>query len=92
MVKNSIEREVLESLQDRESRRVTREEYLLDRKSKIKPPTQPVNYPDAKWHQIVSFIKSGFRILGYFIIPVDLGIAASVLVVSEIIGIVEELV
>ena len=21
--------------------------------------------PDAKWHQLVSFIKSGIRILGY---------------------------
>ena len=45
-----------------------------------------------KWHQIVSFIKSGIRIIGYVLIPFDLVIAASVLVVSEIIGIVEELV
>lgn len=48
--------------------------------------------PNQKWHQIVSFIKSGIRIIGYILIPFDLVIAASVLVVSEIIGIVEELV
>ena len=48
--------------------------------------------PNQKWHQIVSFIKSGVRIIGYILIPFDLVVAASVLVFSEIIGIVEELV
>ena len=48
--------------------------------------------PNQKWHQIISFIKSGIRIVGYVLIPFDLVIAASVLVFSEIIGIVEELV
>ena len=49
-------------------------------------------YPDAKKHQIVSFIKSGIRILGYVLIPFNLFWAASVLVVSELVGIIEELV
>jgi len=48
--------------------------------------------PDAKKHQIISFIKSGTRILCYIIIPFDLTLAASILVFSEFIGIVEELV
>ena len=48
--------------------------------------------PDQKWHQIISFIKSGIRIIGYCFIPFNLVIAAIILVVSEIIGIVEELV
>ena len=48
--------------------------------------------PNQKWHQIISFIKSGIRIVGYILIPFDLIVAASVLVFSEIIGIVEELV
>jgi len=48
--------------------------------------------PNQKWHQIISFIKSGIRIIGYILIPFDLIVAASVLVFSEIIGIVEELV
>ena len=48
--------------------------------------------PDPKKHQIISFIKSGVRILGYIFIPFDLGAAVTLLVVSESIGIVEELV
>jgi hypothetical protein len=51
-----------------------------------------MNYPDAKHHQLVSFIKSGIRLLGYILLPFDLGIAMGVLIVSEIIGILEELV
>ena len=48
--------------------------------------------PDPKNHQIVSFIKSGMRIIGYCFIPYNLGIAASILILSEIVGIIEELV
>tara|TARA_R110002060_G_scaffold5706_1_gene8806 strand:+ start:305 stop:598 length:294 start_codon:yes stop_codon:yes gene_type:complete len=48
--------------------------------------------PDQKWHQIISFIKSGVRIVGYCFIPFNLVIAAIILVISEIIGIIEELV
>ena len=48
--------------------------------------------PDPKKHQIISFIKSGVRILGYIFIPFDLGAAVTLLVVSEAIGILEELV
>tara|TARA_R110000803_G_scaffold2472_3_gene8409 strand:+ start:902 stop:1084 length:183 start_codon:yes stop_codon:yes gene_type:complete len=48
--------------------------------------------PDPKLHQIVSFIKSGVRILGYIAIPFNLTLAAIILVISELIGIIEELV
>jgi len=48
--------------------------------------------PDAKKHQLISFIKSGIRLLGYVLIPFNILIAVGVLVVSEIIGIIEELV
>ena len=51
-----------------------------------------MNYPDAKKHQIVSFIKSAIRILGYVAIPIDMALAAGILIVSEVIGIYEELV
>ena len=52
-----------------------------------------LNYmPDQKWHQIISFIKSGVRILGYIFIPFNLVIATIILILSEVIGIVEELV
>ena len=50
------------------------------------------NYPDAKKHQFVSFIKSGIRIFGYILLPISILAGASVLIVSEIIGIIEELV
>ena len=48
--------------------------------------------PDPKKHQIISFVKSGIRILGYLFIPFDLGAAVALLVVSEAVGIVEEIV
>jgi hypothetical protein len=48
--------------------------------------------PNQKWHQIVSFIKSGVRIVGYCFIPYNLIVATTLLVVSELIGIIEEIV
>ena len=48
--------------------------------------------PDPKKHQIISFVKSGIRILGYIFIPLDLGAAVVLLVVSEAVGILEEMV
>ena len=51
-----------------------------------------MKYPDAKLHQVTSFIKSGIRIIGYCFIPYNLVIAAIMLVLSEVVGIIEELV
>ena len=51
-----------------------------------------MNQPDAKKHQIVSFVKSGIRIIGYIMIPFNLVAAASILILSEVVGIAEELV
>ena len=51
-----------------------------------------MKYPDAKKHQLISFIKSGIRLLGYVLIPFNIPIAVGVLVASEIICIIEELV
>ena len=48
--------------------------------------------PDPKKHQIISFVKSGIRIIGYMLIPFDLGAAVALLVVSEVVGILEEMV
>lgn len=50
------------------------------------------NMPDQKKHQIISFIKSGVRILGYCFIPFNLVTATIILVLSEVIGILEEMV
>ena len=48
--------------------------------------------PDQKWHRRISFLKSGIRIAGYFAIPFNIPTAVSLLVVSEVVGILEELV
>jgi len=75
--------EELYNLEDRQGRNV---EYLNDKVQKAQ------DHPDAKKHQIVSFIKSGVRIIGYCFIPFNLVTAAIILVASEVIGIIEELV
>ena len=79
------EQRLLDELYDIESRRVTNIKDLS-----TSPTIQ--DYPDAKKHQIVSFIKSGIRILGYILIPFNLFWAAGILVLSEVVGIIEELV
>jgi hypothetical protein len=79
------EQRLLDELYDVESRRVTNIKDLSS-----SPTIQ--DYPDAKKHQIVSFIKSGIRILGYILIPFNLCWAAGILVLSEVVGIIEELV
>ena len=48
--------------------------------------------PNQKWHQIISFIKSGIRILGYGLLLYNVPIAVGVLIFSEANGIIEELV
>ena len=48
--------------------------------------------PDQKWHRRISFIKSGIRIIGYGFIPFNLITATVLLIISEAVGIIEELV
>ena len=48
--------------------------------------------PDPKLHQKISFIKSTIRIFGYGALWFSLDIAVILLILSEIIGIGEELV
>lgn len=65
----------------------------LEVKRKITPPFQKFqHHPDARMHQIISFIKSGVRIIGYFFIPFSLVTATALLILSEVVGIIEELV
>ena len=86
MVNNTTEKEILNELYDREG------QFNKTVAVKAKPQKKLTDYPDAKKHQLVSFIKSIIRIFGYTLIPFDLVWAASILVVSEFIGIIEELV
>tara|TARA_B100000482_G_C12548189_1_gene275060 strand:- start:499 stop:729 length:231 start_codon:yes stop_codon:yes gene_type:complete len=48
--------------------------------------------PDQKLHQMVSFFKSGVRIVGYIFIPFNLVAATALLILSEVVGVIEELV
>ena len=51
-----------------------------------------MKYPDAKLHQLISFVKSGIRILGYGFLLFNLPAAVTLLILSEVLGIAEELV
>ena len=46
--------------------------------------------PDPKLHKVLSFVKSGIRIIGYVLLPFDPLTAVAVLIFSEVVGIVEE--
>jgi hypothetical protein len=65
-------------------------QQLNSKKSKISKDFK--HMPNQKWHKYVSFIKSGVRILGYAFLPFNLVVATIILIFSEIIGIIEELV
>ena len=41
-------------------------------------------------HRDISFVKSGIRIVGYLLLPLSIFFGAVVLVLSEIVGIYEE--
>lgn len=81
------EQRLLDDLFNRDTRQNKAQDFSMSFESESLQ-----DYPDAKKHQIVSFIKSGIRILGYVLIPFNLFWAAGLLVVSEIVGIIEELV
>ena len=51
-----------------------------------------MNQPDPKQHQLVSFLKSAVRITGYLALPFGIGLGVTILIISELIGIIEELV
>jgi len=65
---------------------------MSDHRPKLKPEYVKQELPDAKKHQQISFIKSAIRIVGYVLIPFNIGLAVTFLVVSEAVGIIEELV
>ena len=60
----------------------TRRKYKFD--------NRPYGYTDPRKHRRISFIKSAVRIIGYACLPFNLIVATVVLVISEIIGIIEE--
>lgn len=58
----------------------------------VKEGVDLINMPNQYWHRIISFVKSAVRIIGYTFIPFDLMVATMILIISEVIGILEELV
>jgi hypothetical protein len=48
--------------------------------------------PNQKWHRYISFIKSIIRISGYYVLLFNLEASITLLILSEIIGIIEEIV
>lgn len=79
-----MQEEIHKELWNRDERNV----HYIQKKLKINKQ----KIPDPKKHQIISFIKSGVRIVGYIFLPFSLEIATILLILSEIIGIKEELV
>jgi hypothetical protein len=51
-----------------------------------------MKYPDANKHFWASMTKSVIRVGGYCLIFIDIEVAAGVLIASEVIGVLEELV
>ena len=51
-----------------------------------------MNYPDADKHFWASMTKSVIRVAGYCLLPINIELAMVTLVISEIAGIIEELV
>ena len=49
-------------------------------------------HPDPKMHQNISFLKSTVRLTGYGALVYNIGLGVFILIISEIIGIIEELV
>tara|TARA_R110000796_G_scaffold41079_4_gene101423 strand:- start:899 stop:1180 length:282 start_codon:yes stop_codon:yes gene_type:complete len=78
---------------DRNGRKLNKvSKELMKQKMMSKKESEKQQLPDAKKHQIISFIKSGVRIVGYAFLPFSLVTATIILILSEIIGIIEELV
>ena len=51
-----------------------------------------ISSPNDQKHRNTSFVKSFVRIVGYILIPYYLPLTISILVISELIGVIEELV
>jgi hypothetical protein len=78
---NKLQKKVIDELYNREERENFQGIKINNHK-----------IPDPKLHQQISFIKSGIRILGYAALWWSIDIAAILLILSEVVGIVEELV
>ena len=79
----------------RELKKMSKEsEYICKKCGKVEPKMikEDFHQPDPKLHQLVSFLKSAVRISGYVALFWSVGLGAVILILSELVGIVEELV
>lgn len=91
MKEENFENEVFKELWDTESRRMTAE--LREELEAFKTlHLEEQSHPDPRLHQVTSFVKSAIRIAGYCFLPFNLVVSVILLILSEIVGIVEELV
>ena len=51
-----------------------------------------MNQPDPRLHQTISFLKSTIRLTGYGALLYSTGLGVFILIISELVGIIEELV
>lgn len=58
----------------------------------IREDFKEVKHPDPKAHQLISFLKSAVRLTGYGALMYSIGLGVFILIISEVIGILEELV
>ena len=58
----------------------------------IREDFRETKQPDPKMHQIISFLKSAIRLTGYGALMYSIGLGVFILIISEVIGIIEELV
>ena len=84
------EQRLLDELYDRDDRIIHSTDEITTNKNTDQISFKIQDYPNAKLHQTISFIKSGVRILGYVWLFFDIIFAALILILSEVIGIIEE--
>lgn len=92
--KNMSDREIMEA-KGLGSKKSIHNPKLYNKTNDYHWPTKSkstIKYPDARKHQFISFIKSTIRIIGYGLLVVNVPAAVGVLILSEAVGVIEELV
>jgi hypothetical protein len=95
LIKNMSDREIMEAKGLGKKQSIINPEFHHMFGPKVKLDTKFKDFkhmPNQKRHKIVSLIKSTIRIAGYVLIPYSIPLSVSVLVLSEVVGIIEELV
>ena len=71
---------------------INHELYHKVKGTKSKIDKEIKHMPNQKYHKYVSFLKSSVRITGYGALMYGIGLGVFILIISELIGIIEELV